>query len=56
MTAGAGKKVNASSVVITPVPVLIEVLLQVGAIIIVIILEQTRVKHHPAASGTNFLN
>lgn len=56
MTAGAGKKVNASSVVITPVTVLIDILFQVGTIIIVIILEQTRVNHRPAASGTNSLN
>jgi hypothetical protein len=56
MAAGAGEKVNASGVVITPVSVFIKILFQVGAVTIVKILEQTRVKHCPAAAGTTFLN
>jgi len=52
MAIGAGKEMDTAVTVITAVTILVDILCQVGTVIIVIIIDSSSVRHQPATVGT----
>ena len=56
MTPGTGKEMDTVITVIAVVPILVDILVQIGAVIIIIILDFSGIKHLSATVGAVFFN